>query len=80
MALAIAWRAAARGELFPVGVAAALTGFVAVGTFGSPIDAPRVAWLYYFLFFVLIAQYRAGDPLRPHGRLRRHTAHPNETR
>jgi hypothetical protein len=73
-ALAMAWRAAARGELFPVGVAAALTGFVAVGTFGSPIDAPRVAWLYYFLFFVLAAHYRALKPTRTRDRLRRNSA------
>lgn len=53
------FRAISRGEIFPIGVAAAVTGFVAVGTFGSPIDAPRVAWLYYFLLFVLIAHYRA---------------------
>lgn len=65
-ALFVAWQAAARGEVFPVGVAAALTGFVAVGTFGSPIDAPRVAWLYYFLFFVLIAQYGKARPPPPH--------------
>ena len=57
VALTIAWRSTAKGEIFPLGVAAALTGFVAVGTFGSPIDAPRVAWLYYFLLFVTIAQY-----------------------
>lgn len=55
VALVIGWRASRRGEIFPLGVAAALTGFVAVGTFGSPIDAPRVAWLYYFLWFVLVA-------------------------
>lgn len=73
-ALAVAWRAAARGKLFPVGVAAALTGFVAVGTFGSPIDAPRVAWLYYFLFFVLIAHAQVVVPTRPHDRLRRSSA------
>lgn len=73
-ALAVAWRAAARGELFPVGVAAALTGFVAVGTFGSPIDAPRVAWLYYFLFFVLIAHAQVVGPARPHDKLRRNSA------
>jgi hypothetical protein len=53
------FRAISRGEIFPIGVAAAVTGFVAVGTFGSPIDAPRVAWLYYFLLFVLMAHYRA---------------------
>jgi hypothetical protein len=72
-ALAVAWRAAARGELFPAGVAAALTGFVAVGTFGSPIDAPRVAWLYYFLFFVLIAHAQVAGRTRLHGRLRRNS-------
>lgn len=71
IALAMAWRAAAKGDIFPVGVAAALTGFVAVGTFGSPIDAPRVAWLYYFLFFVLIAQYRVADPTTSRVRRRR---------
>jgi hypothetical protein len=53
-----AFRAISRGEIFPIGVAAAVTGFVAVGTFGSPIDAPRVAWLYYFLLFVLMVHYR----------------------
>jgi hypothetical protein len=73
-ALGVAWRAAGRGEPFPVGVAAALTGFVAVGTFGSPIDAPRVAWLFYFLFFVLIAHARAIEPTRPRARLRRNPA------
>ena len=75
-ALALAWRAAGRGDVFSVGVAAALTGFVAVGTFGSPIDAPRVAWLYYFLFFVLIAQYRATRPPSVRDRLRRHSRLP----
>lgn len=77
-ALAIAWRAAARGELFPVGVAAALTGFVAVGTFGSPIDAPRVAWLYYFLFFVLVAQAQVAGPVRRRGRLKRRSSSAHE--
>ena len=67
--LGIAWRAAARGEFFPVGVAAALTGFVAVGTFGSPIDAPRVAWLFYFLFVVLIAHARVIEPAKSRVRL-----------
>jgi hypothetical protein len=74
--LGIAWRAAARGEYFPLGVAAALTGFVAVGTFGSPIDAPRVAWLFYFLFFVLIAHARTLEPVKPRARLRRRSASP----
>lgn len=57
MALALmrTWRAAGNGDLFGVGVGASLCGFVAVGTFGSPIDAPRVAWLFYFLWFVLAA-------------------------
>ncbi len=77
-ALAIAWRAAARGELFPVGVAAALTGFVAVGTFGSPIDAPRVAWLYYFLFFVLVAQAQVAGPVRRRGRLKKRSSSAHE--
>jgi hypothetical protein len=72
--LGIAWRAAAQGEFFPVGVAAALTGFVAVGTFGSPIDAPRVAWLFYFLFFVLIAHARAIVLPKSRARLRRRSA------
>lgn len=66
IALVIAWRATGKGDIFPLGVAAALTGFVAVGTFGSPIDAPRVAWLYYFLLFVVIAQYRSRSI--PHSR------------
>ena len=78
-ALALAWRAAGRGDVFSVGVAAALTGFVAVGTFGSPIDAPRVAWLYYFLFFVLIANYGATNPSKARDRLRRHS-HPPRTK
>lgn len=73
LALGLAWRAAARGELYPLGLAAALTGFVAVGTFGSPIDAPRVAWLFYFLFFALIAQAGTIEPTHPHARLRRHS-------
>lgn len=73
-ALGLAWRGSGRGELFPVGVAAALTGFVAVGTFGSPIDAPRVAWLFYFLFFVLIAHAGTVEPTRTRARLRRHPA------
>ena len=77
--LALAWRAAGRGDVFSVGVAAALTGFVAVGTFGSPIDAPRVAWLYYFLFFVLIAHYRATRPSSARDRLRRHSHPPRTT-
>lgn len=76
VALVLAWRASRRGEIFPLGVAAALTGFVAVGAFGSPIDAPRVAWLYYFLWFVLIAQYRPANPSKPHARLRRRSASP----
>jgi len=58
-AIGVGVRAMSRGEIFPVGLAASLTGFVAVGMFGSPIDAPRVAWLYYFLMFTLIAQYHA---------------------
>lgn len=70
-ALGVAWRAAARGEVFAVGVAAALTGFVAVGTFGSPIDAPRIAWLYYFLWFVIVAQTQTERPKRSRVRLRR---------
>lgn len=74
VALVLAWRSAARADMFPVGVAAALTGFVAVGTFGSPIDAPRVAWLYYFLFFVLIAQYQVVAQRRPRDRLKRQSA------
>lgn len=73
-ALRFAWRAAGRGDVFTLGVAAALTGFVAVGTFGSPIDAPRVAWLYYFLWFVLVAQTQTARPTRPRARLRRRSA------
>lgn len=73
-ALGLAWRSAAQGALFPVGVAGALTGFVAVGTFGSPIDAPRVAWLYFFLFFSLIAHFRATESIRTRDRLKRHSA------
>lgn len=76
VALVIAWRATGRGEIFPLGVAAALTGFVAVGTFGSPIDAPRVAWLYYFLFFVLLAQYRPTKLFKSHDKSRRQAAGP----
>ncbi len=62
--LGYGWRSAERGEYFGVGLAAALTGFVAVGTFGSPIDAPRVAWLYYFLFVVQVAHGRSLDLVR----------------
>ena len=58
VALLVGWQAASRSDKFAVGVATALLSFAAVGTFGSPIDAPRVAWLYYFLMFVLFAQYR----------------------
>lgn len=64
VALKIAWRSTGKGEMFPLGVAAALTSFVAVGTFGSPIDVPRVAWLYYFLLFVLIAQSASARTLK----------------
>ncbi len=74
LALRFAWRAAGQGDVFTLGVAAALTGFVAVGTFGSPIDAPRVAWLYYFLWFVLVARMQTERPSRARGRLRRRSA------
>jgi hypothetical protein len=56
------WQGASRGDRFAVGVAVALLSFVAVGTFGSPIDAPRIAWLYYFLMFVLFTQFRTAHP------------------
>ncbi len=80
IALTIAWRSTGKGEIFALGVAAALTGFVAVGTFGSPIDAPRVAWLYYFLLFVLIAQYRRRPRLHSdRGAKKRHSKNPDLT-
>jgi hypothetical protein len=67
VALLVGWQAALRSDRFAVGVATALLSFVAVGTFGSPIDAPRIAWLYYFLIFVLFAHYpTAGEAKMRH--------------
>lgn len=52
--LVVAWRA----DLFAVTLLSSLAGFLTVGLVDSLVDAPRVAFLFYFLLFV------AGGPAR----------------
>jgi len=47
--LMLSFRYAVSGIPFAAAIFVALIGFIAVGTFGTLLDAPRVAFLFYFL-------------------------------
>jgi hypothetical protein len=44
-------RAALKGQVMALTTASSLVGFLCVGLFGSPLDSPRMAFLFYFLLF-----------------------------
>lgn len=52
--LAAAWGRDWSGDspLLPVCIAAAVSGLLVLGVFGTPLDAPRVSWLFYFFLFL----------------------------
>ncbi len=47
--LVILSKAALSGEFIYTALLASVSGFLCVGLFGSPLDAPRLAFLFYFL-------------------------------
>jgi len=59
LALLSAWRAP-RHEPAPA-LAIALLGLALLGLFGTPLDSPRVGWLFYFFLFALVLRPREGD-------------------
>jgi len=54
--LVVAWRlvVAARRWPFAPALASALIGFLLVGLFDSLLDVPRVAFVFYFLLFLVL--------------------------
>jgi hypothetical protein len=60
VALAL-WRVSfgtGRGHALAPALAASLTGFLVVGMFDSLLDAPRLAWLFYFLLLMTFSLRR----------------------
>ncbi|TCO74347.1 hypothetical protein [Chromatocurvus halotolerans] len=53
-----AWRAPEADPAPALGIA--LLGLALLGLFGTPLDSPRVAWLFYFFLFALVLRPRAG--------------------
>ena len=56
---AAAWRnlqGIKKGEIFPIILLSAILGFQVVGLTDSPIDAPRVAFLYYMILMISFTQ------------------------
>lgn len=51
-----------RGQVDALVILSSLVGFLFVGLFGSPLDAPRMAFLFYFLLFsgYLVGRSRRG--------------------
>ena len=58
-ALRAAWVAARLGSAEAAGLGAGLVGFLVVGLFDSPLDAPRVATLFFLSMFVALSQESA---------------------
>ncbi len=62
---AAAWRnlqGIRKGEIFPIILLSAIPGFQVVGLTDSPIDAPRVAFLYYMIVMMSLSQGKAKKP------------------
>lgn len=58
LALVSAWRAPEADPAPALGIA--LLGLALLGLFGTPLDSPRVAWLFYFFLFALVLRPQAG--------------------
>ncbi len=59
-------RALGGGTTIGLGIAAALTGFLLLGFFASPVDDPRIALLFFFLLGLSLLRQGDGDePLTP---------------
>lgn len=56
--------ASLRGQIAAAVIFSSLVGFLCVGLFGSPLDAPRMAFLFYLLLF---SGYLAFQPQREFG-------------
>ena len=44
----------AKGDIFAVGLVSAVIGFHVIGLTGSLLDAPRIAFFYYFILLILL--------------------------
>ena len=76
----VAWahrKALQSGTTLGLGVASALTGFLLLGVFASPVDDPRIALLYFFVIglgFVRVTELEPRPEPKRHRRKRRATS------